>query len=152
MLKNFRIRCFNFYGKFWYKVSFSTNIPLTETLHLCVQNLYRNQTYVGNLTQSSFYNLFKITMFESGFTFHFTFLLFQIKDHVKKFEIRLVVRCRSNYIFSSGHRQIHKKRGTQEKNKNKNKQKRDRLLYLLNQFIWFVMAVSPKNIVRIRLR
>ena len=89
-------------------------------------------------------------MFESGFTFHFTFLLFQIKDHVKKFEIRLVVRCRSNYIFSSGHRQIHKKRGTQEKNKNK--QKRDQLLYLLNQFTWFVMAVSPKNIVRIRLR
>ena len=77
---------------------------------------------------------------------------FQIKDHVKKFKIRFVVRCSSNYIFSSGHRQIHKKRGTQEKKQNKNKQKTDRLLYLLNHFTWFIMAVSPKNIVRIRLR
>ena len=46
-----------------------TNIPLTETLNLCVQNLYRNQTHVGNLTQSSFYSLLKITMFESFFIF-----------------------------------------------------------------------------------
>ena len=45
--------------------SLFTNIPLTETLNLCVQNLYRNQTHVGNLTQSSFYSLLKITMFES---------------------------------------------------------------------------------------
>ena len=34
-------------------------------LNLCVQNLCRNQTHVGNLTQSSFYSLLKITMFES---------------------------------------------------------------------------------------
>ena len=46
-----------------------TNILLTETLNLCVQNLYRNQTHVGNLTQSSFYSLLKITMFESFFIF-----------------------------------------------------------------------------------
>ena len=49
--------------------SLFTNIPLTETLNLCVQNLYRNQTHVGNLTQSSFYSLLKITMFESFFKF-----------------------------------------------------------------------------------
>ena len=53
----------------FYIMSFFTNIPLTETLNLCVQNLYRNQTHVGNLTQSSFYNLLKITMFESFFIF-----------------------------------------------------------------------------------
>ena len=34
--------------------SLFTNIPLTETLNLCVQNLYRNQTHVNNLTKSSF--------------------------------------------------------------------------------------------------
>ena len=44
-----------------------TNIPLTETLNLCVQNLYRNQTHVGNLTESSFYSLLKVSMFESFF-------------------------------------------------------------------------------------
>ena len=49
--------------------SLFTNMPLTETLNLCVQNLYRNQTHVGNLTQSSFYSLLKITMFESFFIF-----------------------------------------------------------------------------------
>ena len=38
-------------------------------LNFCVQNLYRNQTHVGNLTQSSFYSLLKITMFESFFIF-----------------------------------------------------------------------------------
>ena len=47
--------------------SLFTNIPLTETLNLCVQNLYRNQTRVSNLTKSSFYRLLKITMFESFF-------------------------------------------------------------------------------------
>ena len=50
--------------------SLFTNIPLTETFNLCVQNLYRNQTHVNNLTKSSFYKLFKITMFESFFIFN----------------------------------------------------------------------------------
>ena len=50
-------------------MSLFTNITLTETLNLCVQNLYRNQAHVGNLTQSSFYSLLKITMFESFFIF-----------------------------------------------------------------------------------
>ena len=49
--------------------SLFTNISLTETLNLCVQNLYRNQTHVNNLTKSSFYKLLKITMFESFFIF-----------------------------------------------------------------------------------
>ena len=49
--------------------SFLTNIPLTEMLKLCVQNIYRNQTYVSSLTKSSFYTLPKIT-FESFFIFN----------------------------------------------------------------------------------
>ena len=49
--------------------SLFTNIPLTEKLNLCVQNLYRSQRHVNNLTKSSFYKLLKITMFESFFIF-----------------------------------------------------------------------------------
>ena len=49
--------------------SLFTNIPLTETLNLCVQNLYRNQAHVKNLTKSSFYKLLKMTVFESFFVF-----------------------------------------------------------------------------------
>ena len=49
--------------------SLFTKIPLTKTLNLCVQKLYRNQTHVGNLTQNSFYSLLKITIFESFFIF-----------------------------------------------------------------------------------
>ena len=45
--------------------SLFTNISLIETSNLCAQNLYRNQTHVGNLTKSLFYSLLKITMFES---------------------------------------------------------------------------------------
>ena len=40
---------------------------VSETLNLCVQNVYRNQTHVNNLTKSSFYKLLKITMSESFF-------------------------------------------------------------------------------------
>ena len=49
--------------------SLFTNIPLTDTSNLCVQNFYRNQTHINNLTKSSFYKLLKITMFESLFIF-----------------------------------------------------------------------------------
>ena len=49
--------------------SLFSNIPLTEKLNLCVQNLYRSQRHVNNLTKSSFYKLLKITMFESLFIF-----------------------------------------------------------------------------------
>ena len=45
--------------------SLFTNIPLTETLNLCVQNLYSHQIQFGNLTKTSFYSLLKITMFKS---------------------------------------------------------------------------------------
>ena len=44
--------------------SLFTNIPPAETLNLCVQNRYRNQTHIGNLIQGSFYSLLKITMSE----------------------------------------------------------------------------------------
>ena len=49
--------------------SLLTNMLVTDTLNLWVQNLYRNQPDVGNLNKSSFYNLPKITMFESIFIF-----------------------------------------------------------------------------------
>ena len=49
--------------------SLFTNIPLTETWNLSVQNFYRNQIHVGNLTKNSFYSMLKITMFESFFIF-----------------------------------------------------------------------------------
>ena len=49
--------------------SLFTNITLTEMLNFCVQNLYRNQAHVNNLTKSSFCKLLKITVFESFFVF-----------------------------------------------------------------------------------
>ena len=49
--------------------SLFTNMPLTETLKLCVENLCRNQTHVGNLTKGLFYDLLQIAMFESYFIF-----------------------------------------------------------------------------------
>ena len=50
-----------------------TNMPLTQMLNLCVEALYRNQTHVGNLTKSLFYNLFKIITLESFFVFDVKF-------------------------------------------------------------------------------
>ena len=44
--------------------SYFTNIPLTEALNLCKQNLYIYQLHVDNL---KLYNLLKIKMFESIF-------------------------------------------------------------------------------------
>ena len=49
--------------------SLFTNMPLTQTLKLCIQSLYRNQTHFVNLTKSSFCNLLKIIIFESFFKF-----------------------------------------------------------------------------------
>ena len=54
--------------------SLFTNIPLTDTLNqnvykMFIQNVYKNQTHVSYLTKNSFYNLFKITKFESFFIF-----------------------------------------------------------------------------------
>ena len=58
---------------------FMASFEIKVTFHqytssnFCVQNVYRNQTYVGNLTKSSFYNLFRITMFESFLIFDWKF-------------------------------------------------------------------------------
>ena len=49
--------------------SLFTNIPLTETIGLCVENLYRNQTHTDNLSKSSFRRLLEMTMYESYFIF-----------------------------------------------------------------------------------
>ena len=49
--------------------SLFTEILLTETLNFCVQNLYRTQTHVGNLTKGFFCGLLKTTIFESFFIF-----------------------------------------------------------------------------------
>ena len=40
-----------------------------KTLKVCAQNLHKNQTHSGNLTKNSFYNLLRITMCKSFFTF-----------------------------------------------------------------------------------
>ena len=50
--------------------SLLAKLPLTQTLNLCVQNLYRNQTHFGNLTKSSFCSLLRITMFAYFFIFN----------------------------------------------------------------------------------
>ena len=50
--------------------SLLAKLPLTQTLNLCVQNLYRNQTHFGNLTKSSFCSLLRITMFANFFIFN----------------------------------------------------------------------------------
>ena len=63
--------------------SLFTDIPLTETLNLCVENLYRNQTHVGKLSQTSFYSFnfetFMSEMQKRGSTktlFHKSFRLY----------------------------------------------------------------------------
>ena len=45
--------------------SLFTNICLTETIGLCVENLYRNQTHIDNLSQCPFSRLLEMTMHES---------------------------------------------------------------------------------------
>ena len=49
--------------------SFFTNIPFTETIGLCVENLYRNQAHFDSLSKSSFRWLFEMTMYKSFFIF-----------------------------------------------------------------------------------
>ena len=46
----------------------------SRSVNLCVQNLYRNQTHVGNWIKNSFYSLLKIAIFES-------FIIFDGKFH-----------------------------------------------------------------------
>ena len=55
----------------FYVQPLSANMPLPETLNLCVQNLYRNQTYLGNSTKRFFIASLRLpcAMFESFFIF-----------------------------------------------------------------------------------
>ena len=45
--------------------SLFTNIPLQETIGLCVENLFQERTHVDNLLKDSFFELFTRTMSES---------------------------------------------------------------------------------------
>ena len=45
--------------------SLFTNIPLQETIHLCVENVFQETTYVDNLSEDSFHELITRTMSES---------------------------------------------------------------------------------------
>ena len=49
--------------------SFFTNIPFTETIGLCVENLYRNQAHFDSLSKSSFRWLFEMTVYKSFLIF-----------------------------------------------------------------------------------
>ena len=45
--------------------SLFTNIPLQETIDLCVENLFQDRTHVDNLLKDSFHELLTRTMSES---------------------------------------------------------------------------------------
>ena len=45
--------------------SLFTNIPLQETIDLCVENLFQDRTHVDNLSKDSFRELLTRTMSES---------------------------------------------------------------------------------------
>ena len=45
------------------------NIPLTETIDLCVKNVYRKQTHIDSLSKTSFDSSLIMKMFESFFIF-----------------------------------------------------------------------------------
>ena len=45
--------------------SLFTNIPLQETIDLCVENLFQDRTHVDNLLKDSFRELLTRTMCES---------------------------------------------------------------------------------------
>ena len=49
--------------------SLFTKIPLTETIGLCVENLYRNQTHIDNISKNYFRRLLEMAMYESFFIF-----------------------------------------------------------------------------------
>ena len=42
--------------------SLFTNVPLTESISLCVENLYRNHTHIDSLSKSSFRKFLEMTM------------------------------------------------------------------------------------------
>ena len=45
--------------------SLFTNIPLQETIDLCIENLFKDKTHVDNLLKDSFHELLTRTMSES---------------------------------------------------------------------------------------
>ena len=45
--------------------SLFTNIPLQETIDLCVGNVFQDRTHVDNLSEDSFHELITRTMSES---------------------------------------------------------------------------------------
>ena len=45
-----------------------TNIPLQETIDLCVENLFQDRTHVDNLSKDSFGSLEKITYMRPSFS------------------------------------------------------------------------------------
>ena len=49
--------------------SLFTNIPLKETINICVENLFKKQTHIGNLSKESFKELLTLATFESFFVF-----------------------------------------------------------------------------------
>ena len=50
--------------------SLFTNIPLQETIDLCVENLFQDRTHVDNLSKDSFRELLTRNMSESFVLFH----------------------------------------------------------------------------------
>ena len=49
--------------------SLFTNIPLQETINLCVENLFQDRNHVDNLSKDSFRKLLTRTMSESLISF-----------------------------------------------------------------------------------
>ena len=47
-----------------------TNIPLQETITLCVENLFKDSTHIDNLSKDSIHELLTATMSESLILFH----------------------------------------------------------------------------------
>ena len=60
--------------------SIFTNFPLTETIDLCVKNLYKNQTHFYNLSKISFRKLLEMTIVN-----HFLPLIKNIKNNTMVF-------------------------------------------------------------------
>ena len=49
--------------------SLFTNIPLEETINICVNKLFENNTKVNNLTKESFRSLLELATLDSFFIF-----------------------------------------------------------------------------------
>ena len=50
--------------------SLFTNIPLQETIDLCVQKLFEDKTYIDGLSKDSFREMLTVTMTESFILFN----------------------------------------------------------------------------------